>query len=512
MATSVIFVASEMRPLVQTGGLGDVARALPVALEAEGCKVSVFIPFYSGVNAAGVEIKATGVTVTVPIGAREVTAVIYKAELSGPDVYLVKIDEYFDRTHLYGTPEHGGYFDNLERYAAFTRAVIEAVLALDLRPDIFHCNDWQTGLLGVYLKDAYSLSAAKALDITEKKRAEVVAIGSVPVLFTIHNLAYQGTYEDRLFETLNLSGHHFTHEGIESYGQINMLKAGAAFADIITTVSETYSREIQTPEYGHRLDGFLRHRRADLFGVVNGADYADWNPAIDKSIPQKYSPADMSGKLVCKRALIAEFGLKVRPTTAVVGMVSRLAAQKGFDIIAEAMDRIMKLGVGMVILGEGEAKFRRLIEAHAKKHPGRLSVKVSFDNRLAHLVEAGSDIFLMPSHYEPCGLNQIYSLKYGTIPVVRATGGLEDTVKGHAPGVVGTGFKFKEYTAKAMVAKLKEAVALYKTKPEWAAMVERAMAEDFSWSRSAKKYMELYSVAIGRREVDSEEATGPESA
>lgn len=497
----VIYVASEMKPLAQTGGLGDVARALPLALEAEGCKVSVFLPFYSFIETSDIEIKAAGVTVKVPIGAREVSAVIYKADIAGPDVYLVKIDEYFDRSHLYGTPELGGYFDNLERYAAFSRAVIEAVVALDLKPDIFHCNDWQTGLLPIYLKDSYTLEAIEALDITEKKKKKYREVSAVPTLFTIHNLAYQGTFEDRLFETLNLSGHHFTHEGIECYGQINMLKAGGAFADIITTVSETYSREIQTPEYGHRLDGFLRFRRADLFGVVNGADYTDWNPEVDELIPSKYSPQDMSGKLQCKKALIEEFGLRVRLTTPVVGMVSRLAAQKGFDIVAEAIDKIMRLGVGMVVLGEGETKFRRLMEAHAAKHPGRLSVNVSFDNRLAHLVEAGSDIFLMPSHYEPCGLNQIYSLKYGTIPVVRATGGLEDTVKGYAPGVASTGFKFKEYAPKALVVKLRQAVALYKQKEEWAAMVERAMAEDFSWSRSAKKYIELYSVAIGRRSI-----------
>ncbi len=478
MGINVIYVASEAKPYAQTGGLADVAGALPAALKRLGAKVSLFLPYYREVELSGVKVSKTGIEVTVRIGGMNVTGTVLKSRAGGVDIYFIRCDEYYDRSYLYNTPTKD-YFDNLDRFAFFSRATLEALIALKIRPSVIHCNDWQTGLIPVYLKSIY-------------KRNRFLK--NVPTLFTVHNTAYQGGFSGRYLKRLGLSARSFGSVGAEFKGHVNLLKAGVANSQIITTVSEGYSREIQTPKYGYGLQQLFKERDEELFGVLNGADYKEWSPASDPYIPAHFSAKDTYGKAVCRRALLKEFGLKLGATTPVVGIVSRLAWQKGFDIISRAMAKLMKLDMGMVILGTGEKKYQTLLKRLEKRYPGKLAVRIDFDNTLAHLIEAGSDMFLMPSRYEPCGLNQIYSLKYGTIPVVRATGGLDDTVRGYADGT-GTGFKFTEYSAKALTAKLTEAVELFADRGAWKALMLRAMKEDFSWRRSAERYMELYRLA-----------------
>jgi starch synthase len=480
MSINVIYAASEAKPYAQTGGLADVAGALPAALKRLGAKVSVFLPYYREVALGGAKVRKTGLDVTVRIGGMDVTAEVLKSSTGGVDIYFLKCDEYYDRSCLYNTPTKD-YFDNLDRFAFFSRATLEALIALKIRPGVIHCNDWQTGLIPVYLKGKY-------------KRNRFLK--NVPTLFTVHNTAYQGVFASRHFKRLGL-GARSGLEAVELRGHINLLKAGVATSQIITTVSEGYSREIQNAEYGYGLERLFKDRAADLFGVLNGADYNEWSPSSDPLIPANFSIKDMSGKAVCRRALLKEFGLKLGSSTPVVGIVSRLAWQKGFDIISRAMAKLMKLDIGMVILGTGEKRYQNLLKRLERRYPGHLAVRIDFNNALAHLIEAGSDIFLMPSRYEPCGLNQIYSLKYGTIPVVRATGGLDDTVRGYGAGR-GTGFKFTEYSAPALTAKITEAVEVFKDKAAWRGLQRRAMREDFSWRRSAERYMELYRLAKRR--------------
>jgi starch synthase len=495
MGLKIIFVSSEATPYAKTGGLADVAGSLPTALAGLGHDVSLFLPYYRTIAEAGHgegAAEPTGVMVSVPVGRRIVEGEVLKARGAGGgagsagakdvSVYFIRRDEYFDRTHLYGTPE-GDYFDNLERYAFFSRAVLEAAKALKLSPDIIHSNDWQTGLVPFFLRELYGYDA----DFLKTRS-----------IFTIHNTAYQGSFPDVLFDTLNLPGRLFTLEGLEFWGRINLLKAGIVSSDIITTVSETYSREIQTPEFGCGLEGLFKYRAADLYGVLNGVDYGEWDPTTDGLIPARYSAKELTGKNVCKEELIKAFGLKTRPYTPVIGMVSRLAAQKGFDILTEAAPALMKLSAGFVVLGAGDKIYQDMLKKLAKKYPGKFALKVAYDNRLAHLIEAGSDIFLMPSRYEPCGLNQIYSLRYGTIPVVRATGGLDDTVTEYKLEG-GNGFKFVDYTPGALSKKVREAVKVFKDKDTWRTLQRNAMKEDFSWRNSAKTYVELYRKACGKK-------------
>lgn len=479
---NVVIASPEAEPFAKTGGLADVAGSLPLALKNLGCKVVLVLPYYRQVTLKEIKAGPTGLEITVPIGKRKITGQVLQAHLDGVPVYFIRRDEFFDRTYIYGTPE-GDYFDNLERYAFFSRGVLELLKAGGFggfAPDVIHCNDWQTGLIPAYLRDTYKNDPF---------------FSKVATVFTIHNIAYQGLFPGNLFDVTHLSPAIFNPDALEFWGQINLLKGGLAYADILTTVSRQYSKEIQTPEYGAGLEGFLKRRKADLYGVLNGVDYEEWDPEKDQRIPENYSADDLKGKLACKRKLLKEFGLKLKPDTPLIGMISRLAAQKGFDILSEAMPELMKLDIGIVILGSGEKRYKDLIEGLASLYPNRLSVKIAFNNGISHLVEAGSDMFLMPSRYEPCGLNQMYSLKYGTIPIVRATGGLEDTVRDYKDNE-GTGFKFKEYSASALVEKVKEALAVYKDKKAWAELQRRAMAGNFSWEESAKRYLELYRLAI----------------
>ena len=346
------------------------------------------------------------------------------------------------------------------------------------QPDIIHCNDWQTGLVPVLLK------------VKERNNP---FFENTSTVFTIHNLAYQGIFWHLDMPLTNLPWNTFTPEGIEFYGSINLMKAGIVYSDVVNTVSKRYSKEIQTEELGHGLEGVLQGRSQDLYGILNGVDYKQWNPESDSYIKCKFSQTDLQGKKICREDLLAEFGLKNKPSAPVIGIISRLADQKGFDLLTEQIDNILKQDVLLVLLGTGDEKYHTMFEKIAQKYPKKAGIKITFDNKLAHKIEAGSDFFLMPSRYEPCGLNQMYSLKYGTIPIVRATGGLDDTITNFSVKTgKGNGFKFKAYTGKALFTKIKEAITVFKSKKDWKKLVSNSFESDFSWQNSAREYEKLY--------------------
>jgi len=400
------------------------------------------------------------------------------------EIFLLANDRLFGRAGLY--QEAGkDYPDNLERFAAFSRAVLELPALLRWRPDMLHANDWQTALTLVYLRSGGLGSG-----------------GQPPAsLFTIHNIGYMGLFPGNAFPALGLPEEFFTPDTLEFYGQINLLKGGLVFGTLLNTVSPTYAREIQTGEFGHGLDGVLRHRRSDLFGVVNGVDYTQWNPATDLHLPRRYNAAAMDGKLTCKRILQRERGLP-ESDAPLFGMITRLAAQKGVDLVLEALESMMRLDLQLVVLGTGEPALHAALEAAAARYPKKLSVILGFDDALAHRIEAGADLFLMPSRYEPCGLNQLYSLRYGTIPIVRRTGGLADTVVHASPAALAdgtaTGIQFDDASGPALLDAVRAALTLYADRARWSKMVAAAMAADFSWDRSAKDYVGLYSAALER--------------
>jgi len=403
-------------------------------------------------------------------------------------VYFVQKDEFYDRNNLYGTPK-GDYLDNGERFIFFSKMVFALCKKLNYSPDIIHCNDWQTGLIPTYLKTRF------------KKDPFFAKTASV---YSIHNVAYQGIFNKDVFAQTGLPPKLFASSGLEFWGKINFMKAGIIFADIINTVSEKYRQEIQTKEYGYGIEELLKDRKEDLYGVLNGADYQEWNPAIDRFIASNYSSDDLSGKMKCKQDLLKTFSLSEEVRSfPLLGVISRLADQKGFDLLVEAMDDLMKLDLGFVLLGTGDEKYHELFTMIGKKYPGKTGIKIAYDNVLAHKIEAGCDMFLMPSRYEPCGLNQMYSLKYGTIPIVRATGGLDDTIQEFDPFTgKGTGFKFRNYHSRDLLQATKKALKIYQDKVKWNQLIKNAMAADFSWKRSAKKYFELYQKAMEKTKQD----------
>jgi starch synthase len=472
----VLFVASEGVPFAKTGGLADIVGTLPQALEAQGVEVKVLMPYYGMVKQGKTPTTLIAEDLEVNLGLIRHHFNLMAPSPSGSPFYFVERDEYYERSQLYGTPR-GDYFDNLERFAFFSGAVLPFCRALDFHPDLIHCHDWQSALVPVYLK---------------KRWAGEDILAGARTVFTIHNLAYQGLFPKEKFPLLGLDWSFYTIDGLEYYGQINLLKGGIVSADVVTTVSPRYSLEIQTPEFGCGLEGVLKTRAAQLHGILNGVDYHVWNPESDPLIPASFSRKDLKGKAADKAALMQEFGLDQKAAAPLLAIISRLADQKGFDLLEQILPQLMKQNLMLVILGTGEEKYHRWLETEAPKYKGKLGVKIGFDNKLAHLIEAGADMFLMPSRYEPCGLNQIYSMKYGTIPVVRATGGLADTVTPMEKNSPGTGFVFTDYTPEAFLQTVKEALAAYADAKQWARIVEHAMAQDFSWKVSARKYAELY--------------------
>jgi starch synthase len=480
----ILFATSEATPFAKTGGLADVSGSLPQALASLGHQVAVVMPLYRSTKEGKHEIKQHDKILSVPFkGQQLITKVFLSAVGSEISTYFIQRDEFFDRSGLYGTPD-GDYIDNPERFVFFSRSILELGKVIGFQPEIIHCHDWQTSLVPVYLKSIYR-------NDPQLKKARCV--------FTIHNLAYQGVFPK---ETMSVSGlplELFSINGLEYYGKMNFMKGGILFSDKITTVSNRYAKEIQTPEYGYGLDGVLRERSMDISGILNGVDYTSWDPKTDPHIAVNYDAKDLSGKQQCREELIKIFGLQGSSKSPVIGMISRLADQKGFDILAEAMEDLLKLDLCLVILGTGDAKYEKQFASLGKKHPGRLGVRVAFDNALAHKIEAGADLFLMPSKYEPCGLNQMYSLKYGTIPVVRATGGLDDTIKEFNPETGrGNGFKFNVYSSAELIKAVKRARYLYRNNLLWAKLMKNAMKEDFSWQKSAQKYEEVYQKAVAK--------------
>lgn len=479
---NILFASSEVVPFSKTGGLADVAGSLSRALKRLGHNITIITPFYR-ITRETTNYEDSGVRVKVPLKERVIEGNFMKSLLDGGiEVYLLKRDEFYDRGSLYSTAE-GDYFDNAERFIFFSRAVLEFLKEKDLHIDIIHCHDWHTSLIPVYYKTMYKDCLPR----------------NIATVFTIHNIAYQGVFPEYCFPCTGLPKGLFNINGIEFWGKVNFMKGGILFSDVITTVSKRYSEEIQTPEYGCGLEDVLRYRGKDLYGILNGVDYKEWDPSTDRFIAANYSKEAISGKLLCKKDLLKSFELKLPIKRPLIGIISRLSAQKGFDIFAQAVDELMSLDIGVVILGEGEREYQELLIKLSKRYPERFGVRIRFDNTLAHKIEAGCDILLMPSRYEPCGLNQMYSLRYGTIPIVRATGGLDDTIEDYNPKTgEGNGFKFKDYSPKALIDKVRFALEVYRDKKAWVRLIKRAMSEDFSWERSVRLYEEVYKRALKR--------------
>jgi starch synthase len=480
----ILFVSSEVTPLAKTGGLADVSAALPQSLIEMGHDVKVVMPLYRSVAQGDYRLEQSDVTFEVPIKGQQSKGNVFSTELGDRlPVYFVGNSAFFDREGLYGTPR-GDHPDNAERFIFFSRAALELSRGIGFQPDIVHCNDWQTGLIPVYLKTLYK-------DDPHFAQARTV--------FTVHNLAYQGVFPK---ETMGMSGlpeSLFSIDGLEFYGRMNFMKGGILFSDVVTTVSRKYSQEIQTQEFGHGLEGVLRNRQTELFGILNGVDYKEWSPESDPHIAAPFGVQNLAGKKECKKDVLQLYELAERKRTPLIGMISRLAGQKGFDILLEALDDLFRLDVQFVLLGTGDEVYEKEFEKMASKHKKKMSVKIAFDNALAHKIEAGADMFMMPSRYEPCGLNQMYSLKYGTIPIVRATGGLDDTIMDFdVNSLKGNGFKFEDYSAAALVETVRRALKVYQDETLWLQLVKNAMGEDFSWGQSAEKYSQLYSFALNR--------------
>jgi starch synthase len=485
----ILFVASEGLPFSKTGGLADVVEALPKALVAQGHEVAVVLPRYKGTKAVAVVLPS----VTIALGSRlRFPAVVDGTVLGGVRYFFVDDPAYFDRDGIYGGSS-GDYPDNAERYSEFCRTAIEIGKQV-WAPDVFHCHDWQTGLLPVLLRTSYG---------------DDPAVNKIPVVFTIHNMGYHGQFDRSVLGPAGIPPQLFNPGALEFYGHVNLLKGGLIYSDYLTTVSRKYAQEIQTPEFGYGLDGVARSRADRLVGILNGVDYTSWNPEKDRLIPMKYSMKDMSGKQVCKQALLELFELSQdhlnRP---VIGIVSRFADQKGFDLIAERAHELMQEDLVLVVLGTGERRYEDLFRALAAAYPGRVGVKIAYDDAMAHKIEAGADMFLMPSRYEPCGLNQIYSLKYGTVPIVRATGGLDDTIEPFdLEHGTGTGFKFAEYSGAALLQCVRQALQHYVDERIWKRIQLNGMAKDFSWKVPAAEYAKLYEAARALRSSSSD--SGP---
>ncbi|MCI0547417.1 MAG: glycogen synthase GlgA [Candidatus Rokubacteria bacterium] len=482
----ILLMASEVEPFAKTGGLADVAGALPRALLDLGHDVRILMPRYRGATRAAQNVRAVVPSLRVPIAERMVEGSLEAGVApSGVPVYFLAQDHYYDREHLYATDE-GDYPDNCERFIFFCRGGLEGLAALAAgrdgwRPQLIHANDWQTGLVPVYLRTLYH---------------DHPALGDVRTLFTIHNLAYQGAFWHYDMPMTGLGWDLFTPAGLEFYGKINFLKGGLVFSDILTTVSRTYAHETRTAEFGNGLEGVLEERSQDLHGVVNGIDHDTWNPATDPALPKPYSIGEPGGKAVCGGALRQELGLEAAPGP-LLGMVTRLAPQKGLELVLQAFPALLAEGCQLVLLGAGSPHLEEGFTELGRAHPGQVAARLGYDDVLARRIYAGADAFLMPSRYEPCGLGQLIAQRYGTIPVVRRTGGLADTVTEFDPARrTGTGFTFEAFTAEALVDAVRRAATTYRRPAAWAALVKNAMAEDFSWGASAREYLTLYRKAL----------------
>jgi starch synthase len=485
----ICFVSSEVVPFAKTGGLADVAGALPIALKDMEQDIRVMMTKYKSINERKFVLREVIrlKEVNFEMGGEALAADGKTAFLpnSKVHVYFLHIPDYFDRKDLYVDSETGkDYEDNAERFASFSKSVLETLKLLYWQPDIIHCNDWQTALIPFYLKTQY-----KDDDFFKNTRT----------VLTIHNLAYQGSCPLAKSKNIDIPDQYVQlGKEFEFYGRLNLLKGGIHFADVLNTVSEGYAKEVLTdPELSAGFNTILQTRKKDWYGVLNGVDYTLWDPETDSLIPTNYTKENVHAKIDSKKLLCKQSLLDFKADVPLIGMISRLDSQKGFDLIEEVADELFNLDIRMIILGTGDPKYHEILQNLSEKYSGKLAVSLTFDNKLAHLIEAGSDIYLMPSRYEPCGLNQMYSLKYGTVPVVRATGGLADTVKNfNQKSGEGNGFTFKKYDAQEMLKTIRRAVKLFKNKKVWEKIQKSGMDEDFSWERSAGKYMDLYEKAL----------------
>lgn len=457
----ILLAASEVVPFAKTGGLADVTGALPLALEGLGQEVIVVMPAYKVVHSS----QFTFHSISADI---EVTKIGKNIQ-----VYLIKNDDYFNRDGLYGD-KNGDYKDNLDRFSFYCKKTLELLKALNFKADIIHCHDWQSALIPVYLRALY---------------ADDPFFKGIKTVLTVHNIGYQGLFPREEFSKLGLNWSLFSMQGLEFYGKVNILKGGMIFSDIVNTVSPTYSKEIETKEFGYGLEGVLNQRRNSVFGVLNGLDYSIWNPENDKFLAKNYSAKNLEDKYINKEELQKICNLPAKKDIPLFGIVSRLAEQKGFDLLSQAVNKICKMDLQLVILGTGDLKYHTILEEIAKKYPKVISLHLKFDDALAHKIYAGSDIFLMPSKYEPCGLGQMISLRYGTIPLVFKTGGLADTV------TEDNGFVFDAYKKEALIKAIQKAIIAFGNKGKWKELILRAMRCNFSWAESARKYLELYARA-----------------
>ncbi|MFQ5604172.1 MAG: glycogen synthase GlgA [bacterium] len=474
----ICFAISECVPFIKTGGLADVGGALPKALADAGCEVKVFLPLYAAVNILEHELVFVEALQNVPVqvAGKTVAFNVWCGNLPESDVpvYFIECPAYFQRPEIYTR-----HADEDERFIFFQLAILAVMQRLQWSPDLVHCNDWQTALLPVYLKINFSLDKLFAQTAT---------------MLSIHNIGYQGRFPKESLHRAGLPDEHFYPGGpFEIDEKFCFLKAGLMFADVITTVSETYAQEIQTHTYGAGLDGVLANRKQDLFGILNGIDTREWNPKIDLRLPFRYSLRNIDNKLKNKRALLSYVQLPFDENIATIGMVTRLVAQKGLELLPPIIEALMRLPLQLVILGSGEMEYEFFLQRTAQTFPFQFHATIGYDHDLSHLITAGCDLFLMPSRYEPCGLNQMYSLNYGTVPIVRKTGGLADTVHDyHEFYEEGNGFSFQEYSAHSLLLTVRRALDVFPDKKVWKKIMKRGMQQDFSWDASAKRYVELY--------------------
>lgn len=484
----ILFITSEVVPFIKTGGLADVSSALPQKLQELGHQVRIVVPKYGAIDERKYKIHEVVrlKDINTKIGEKDVVFSLRSSFLIGPkarvQIYFLDNPEYFGSRHsLYSDPITGeDYKDNDERYILLAKSVFELINKLGWVPDIIHCNDWQCGLIPAYLKSMF---------------ANDPQFASIKTVFTIHNLSFQGEFPKTAFNKTGLPKELESEKGILHKGRVNFLKSGLMFADVINTVSETYAKEIcQYKEFGIGLHDVLSKRKKDVYGIINGIDDTIWNPEVDKKIPQNFSIKDIDAKKENKKALAENFGFKYDEKVPIIGLISRLTEDKGMDLLEKAFPQLMKLNIQLVLLGSGDKKYHKLFTSLASKNSGKFSCFIGFDDELAHLIEAGSDMFLIPSKFEPCGLNQFYSLVYGTIPIVHKTGGLADTVQNYSiKNGNGNGFVFEKYSPTEMVSEIKKAVKIYSTDQEhWQAMMKNGMKSNFAWLNSAKKYVDLY--------------------
>jgi starch synthase len=480
---NILIACSEAVPYAKTGGLADVTGALVREFRKHRQNATLIMPLYSVIKER-FRLVNTGRTVTVPMGRVSVRGVIWttgKGTL--PEAYFIECAPFFSRPELYGTAAGGDYKDNALRYIFFSRAVLEACLALNIRPDVIHCNDWQTGLVPLYLKNLY------------RHHEQFKNTAS---LLTIHNLGYQGNFDAGAMAYTGLGRDFFVPERIEFFGKVNFLKAGLLNADLLNTVSDTYAREILDPEHGFGLDGVLRLRQDDLYGIVNGMDITEWDPSHDPLLPSGYSFKELKGKQACKTFFHKTVGLRDRKMP-LLGVVSRLSYQKGVDLVLQAADDLVALGVNIAVLGKGDEVYHAAFLRKAEQHAGNLQVTIGFEEGLAHRLYAAADFFLMPSQYEPCGIGQLIAMRYGTVPIARRTGGLADTIDDYDHlRKKGTGFLFQDFTPAALLNGVKRALCVYDDARKMRGLIGSAMNKDFSWKPSAEKYLGLYRKAKGK--------------